>query len=142
MKEKRIKPGPKPIKIDWDMFDRLCYIQCTLEEIAFGLGCSTDTVERACQRERQMQFAELYKKRSAGGKMSLRRALWKNAVDKGNLGAQIWLSKQHLGMTEKIEEKSHVETDHVFRIGFSDEYDSINPAKENEAPAIDPAIKV
>ena len=63
--------GRTQIQIDSTLFEKLCGLQCTLEEISGVLGCSEDTVERWCKRTYSQTFAEAYKKHSAGGKMSL-----------------------------------------------------------------------
>ena len=67
------------IEIKQDLFESLCGLQCTLEEIAGVLGCSEDTVERWCKRTYSLGFADAYKKHSARGKMSLRRAQFRLA---------------------------------------------------------------
>lgn len=86
------------IKIDWEQFDKLCAIQCTLVEIAEWFGCSIDTIERAVKREKSMGFAEYYKIKSSRGKISLRRQQFKLA-EKYPVMA-IWLGKQYLGQAD------------------------------------------
>jgi transposase len=81
-------------------FERLCEVQCTLEEIAHVLDVSEDTVERWCKRTYELGFADAYKKLSATGKTSLRRYQFE-AAKKGNVTMQIWLGKQYLGQTDK-----------------------------------------
>ena len=92
------------IVIDWDLFKRLCRIQCTQAEIADVLGCSVDTLERAVKREKSSSFAELYKKEAAQGKMSLRRAQYRVAIGgdgrQPNTAMLIWLGKQYLGQKD------------------------------------------
>ena len=96
------KRGPKPIVIDWVQFDTLCQLQCTLEELAFAFKCSVDTIERRVEQEKKLKFAEYYKIVSAGGKMSLRR--WQfAAAKKGNTSMLIWLGKQYLKQSDKME---------------------------------------
>ena len=95
------KRGRPPIIIDWEQFDNLCQLQCTLEEISGFFKCSEDTIENKVKQEKGVIFSEYYKKASAGGKASLRRAMFKTALA-GNVTAQIWLSKQHLGMSDHI----------------------------------------
>ena len=92
----------RPIKeIDFSLFESLCEIQCTLVEIAGVLKVSEDTVERRCKEQYGETFAESYKKLSAPGLMSLRRAQMKTALD-GNATMQIWLGKQLLGQNDKL----------------------------------------
>lgn len=91
--------GRPKLNIDPELVQRLASIQCTNSEIAAVCKCSTDTIE--------IRFsAELAKGREEG-KKTLREGLWELAK-RGNLGALIWLSKQHLGMSEKIEEKQEI----------------------------------
>ena len=105
--------------IDWKLFDKLSFIQCTQVEIASVLELSVDTLERRVKSKFKMTYAEYYKKRSAGGKMSLRRAQWTKAIgttknvkneqtgeietiqnNDGNVTMQIWLGKQYLNQSE------------------------------------------
>lgn len=88
------------IEINWEEFDKLCNLQCTLSEIAGWFGCSEDTIERACKREKNEGFADYYKKKSQNGKISLRRKQMEIAL-KGNVGMLIWLGKQYLGQNDK-----------------------------------------
>ncbi len=100
------KKGGRPkFDIDWREFDKLCLLQCTLDEFAGWFGCSEDTIERAVKRERRMGFAEYLKQKRAGGKVSLRRAQWVSALS-GDKTLLIWLGKQYLGQvdSQKIEQ--------------------------------------
>ena len=89
------------IEIDREQFQKLCAIQCTLSEIASWFKCSEDTIERWCQRELKMGFAESFKTYSADGKISLRRTQFKMAEH--NCSMAIWLGKQYLGQKEQQE---------------------------------------
>lgn len=83
------------LEIDPTLVLKLAAIHCTMNEIASVVECSVDTLER--------RFADVIAKGRDQGKMKLRKGLWDLAED-GNLGALIWLSKQHLGMSEKVEQ--------------------------------------
>lgn len=92
----------RPLKqIDQSTFEELCKIQCTLVEIAGVLRVSEDTVERWCKRTYKESFAEAYKKHSAEGRTSLRRAQFRMAEK--NPALAIWLGKQYLGQSDKVE---------------------------------------
>lgn len=93
---------PAKDKIDKSTFEKLCGMWCTLIEIADFFGVSEDTVERWCKETYEDTFAEVYKRRSSQGNISLRRWQLKSA-EKGNVTMQIWLGKQHLGQKEKVE---------------------------------------
>lgn len=91
-------------EIDKKIFENLCGLQCTLEEIAGVFDCSADTIERWCKREYKQTFAEVYKKHSAKGKMSLRRMQFKLAEKSAAMA--IFLGKNYLGQKDNI-----IETD-------------------------------
>ena len=91
-------------EIDKKIFENLCGLQCTLEEIAGVFDCSVDTIERWCKREYRETFAEVYKKHSAKGKTSLRRIQFKLAEKSAAMA--IFLGKNYLGQKDSI-----IETD-------------------------------
>lgn len=91
-------------EIDKKIFENLCGLQCTLEEIAGVFDCSADTIERWCKREYKQTFAEVYKKHSAKGKTSLRRTQFKLAEKSAAMA--IFLGKNYLGQKDNI-----IETD-------------------------------
>ena len=108
MADKKSGPGPGRPKtpIDWRKVANMCKIQCTLEEIAGILEMTVDNLERRTESEQGMKFSDFYKQKSAGGKCSLRRRLYKVAHSdeiRGSVSAAIWLSKNYLGMSDKIE---------------------------------------
>lgn len=86
-------------EIDFKLVENMCQIQCTKSEIASVLQVSEDTIEKRIAEQYNCNFTEYYKRHSEGGKASLRRSMFKSA-HKGNVTAQIWLSKQHLGMRD------------------------------------------
>ncbi len=99
------KRGRPPKEIDWPTFEKLCSIQCTLAEIAAWFCCSEDTIERKVEEEYGLIFADVFKEKKRFGKISLRRTLFQKAQE-GNPTLLIWLSKQHLGMSDKTEAKT------------------------------------
>ena len=92
--------------IDWRQFDKLCELQPTQEEFASYFNCSIDTIERACLRDKKMTFAEYFRQKAGLGKLSLRRAQHKAAIN-GNVTMQIWLGKQRLGQRDKPVDEQH-----------------------------------
>lgn len=95
------------IKIDWTQFDKLCHIQCTIEEISAWFDCSVDTIERAVRREKKVGFAEYFGQKRKNGAISLRRKQYELAMN-GNVTLLIWLGKQYLGQSDKLEQKSQI----------------------------------
>ena len=86
-------------EIDREQFEKLCGLQCTLEEIAGWFRCSGDTIERWCIRELEMPFADAFKKYSQDGKISLRRDQFN--IAKKNAAMAIFLGKQYLGQRDE-----------------------------------------
>lgn len=93
------KGGRPKIKIDKSQFEKLCSLQCTLEEIAGFFDCSDDTIERWCKSEYKQGFAEVFRQKRQNGRISLRRTQWKLA--ERNVSMAIWLGKQYLGQKEQ-----------------------------------------
>lgn len=100
------KIGRPRIDIKKDVFESLCSIMCTEEEIAMFFKCTVDTINNWCKRTyknfdgKPMTFSEVYKRYSSVGRISLRRQLFKQA-EAGNTTMQIFLAKTILGMREE-----------------------------------------
>lgn len=83
--------------IDPKLVHDLAAIGCKTTEIASITGASVDTLDR--------RFAEEMRKGRSNLRASLRR--WQlESAKKGNVAMLIWLGKQYLQQTEKIEEVS------------------------------------
>lgn len=87
--------------IDKEQFEKLCSIQCTLDEVAGFFNCSPDTVERWCEKTYKERFAEIYAKKRGIGRVSLRRSQFRMAETNPTMA--IWLGKQYLGQTDRQE---------------------------------------
>ena len=101
------KTGRPLIAINWKQVDQMCAIHCTGEEQAAILEISYDTLNRACKRDKKMIFADYFRQKSAGGKMSLRRRQYSEAME-GNTTMLVWLGKNWLDQTDKQEVKQEV----------------------------------
>ena len=88
----------------WKQVEALCKIQCTGEEIASIMGVSYDTLNGIMLRDLKMSFTEYFGEKSSAGRASLRRRQWLTA-DGGNATMQIWLGKQWLGQTDKVDQR-------------------------------------
>ncbi len=102
MPKEPTKMGAPRKEIDWKEFDKLCQLQCTLEEIAGWFDCSKDNIRNKIKEKFNMTFSTYFEQKRAGGKISLRRMQFQTA-EKGNAAMQIWLGKQYLGQTDKQE---------------------------------------
>ena len=105
MTKEKNKGGRPRAAIDYQKLDSMCAILCTGEEIAAILDIDYDTLGRALKRDGHIGFAEYFKKKSSNGKMSLRRKQYQAAIE-GNTTMLVWLGKQHLGQTDKSENRN------------------------------------
>ena len=95
--------------------EKLCGMQCTLVEIAGFFNCSEDTIENWCKKTYKGQtFSEVFKRKSAKGKISVRRKQFQVA-ESGNATMLIWLGKQYLGQTEKQDVELTLNEDETVR---------------------------
>lgn len=96
------KKGGRPrVPIDWDEFNKLCYMQATLEEISSWYNCGITTIEERVREEHGIGFREYWRQKSDGGKISLRRAQFQKAIDEGHPTMLIWLGKNVLNQADK-----------------------------------------
>ena len=112
-KETKKNLGGRPSKlplINQEHFEGMCRIQCTKDEICGILDIDEGTLTKWCKETYNLGFSDIYKKKSSTGKMSLRRQQFKSA-ENGNVTMQIWLGKQYLGQTDKIEQKQEDKLD-------------------------------
>lgn len=92
------KMGRPKIHIDQTEFEKLCKLQCTKEEIAGWFNCSEDKIETWCKEVYNDTFTAVFKSKSVGGKISLRRSQFKLAETSSAMA--IWLGKQYLGQRD------------------------------------------
>lgn len=93
-------------EIDQKQFESLCGLQCTLEEICGWFDVCSDTMEAWCKRTYKRSFSEVFAQKRGTGKISLRRMQWRLA--KKNAAMAIFLGKQFLGQSDKVETKVNV----------------------------------
>ena len=100
--DKNTTKGRPKIQLDCDQIRRLSELQCSRGEIAYVMGCSVDTLDRHHKDDINQGKAQ--------GKIKLRRAMYRNAVEKDNAVMQIWLSKNYLGFQDNpaTEESSSI----------------------------------
>lgn len=86
----------RPIKkIDEALLEKLAMINCSVEECASTLGVDSTTLQR--------RYAAVFKMGRDKGKMSLKRQMWRKAIDQDNTVMQIFLSKNMLGYRDRVE---------------------------------------
>jgi hypothetical protein len=94
--------GRPRIEIDFDTLEKLCQLQCTRDEICGFFDVDDHTLSTKVKEKGYENFSAYYKRHLGTGKISLRRLQWKNA-ENGSVPMQIWLGKQMLGQTDKVE---------------------------------------
>lgn len=119
--------------MDWEKFDALCAEQCTLEDIAFELGLSPDTIETRIRENYNCTFSELFQIKRRPGLMSLRRRMYLAAMG-GDTTMMIWLNKKHKNVMDIEGDSEEKQKDFKIKsidIQFVD--DSEECAKEKES---------
>lgn len=100
------KMGAPVKEVDFDELDKLLFIQCTAAECAYFFDISEDTLSTRVREHAGVTFSEYKQQKGARGRISLRRKQFETAM-KGNVTMMIWLGKQILKQSDKIEETGH-----------------------------------
>ena len=103
------KMGRPKKYIDQEQFEKLCAMQCTLEEICAWFNVQDDTLNSWCKRTYKKTLSEVFKQKRGLGKISLRRSGFELAQH--NPAVHIFYAKNFLGMTDKIETQVAVISD-------------------------------
>lgn len=118
-----------------DLVKQLFLIHCTMEEVEQITGLSERTLRR--------RYAGIIKSARASGKSALRKAMWKNALEKLDGPMQRFLAANLLGMSIQRSPDAPpppVEGETTFKIGWADENDQPNNAQTDQAAKIDQPI--
>lgn len=95
------KMGRPRIELDPAEIEKLCRLNCTMDEMAAFFGCSTDTIERRMKEDEDLKLA--IEKGRATGKISLRRKQFQILEDSNSASMAIWLGKQLLGQRDNLD---------------------------------------
>lgn len=128
-KQKRGKGRPEKVwnEADINLFKQLCRIFCTEEEICSIMSINKMTLVNCINKylyeditghkrrgnAKKLDFLEAFKKYSAHGRRSLRRAQFEQATN-GNVTMLIWMGKQYLGQSDTPEENVDIEDTDAF----------------------------
>ena len=91
--------GPPPKEIDQKIFENLCGIQCTMNEILAVLEITDKTLTAWCKRTYNLPFSEVFKIKRQKGFVSLRRTQFRLAEKSAAMA--IFLGKNYLGQNDK-----------------------------------------
>jgi hypothetical protein len=95
----KAKMGRPKKEIDQKVFEGLCGLQCTKNEICEFLEISSKTLNKWCKEIYKQTFSLVFVKKSVIGKISHRRAGFKLA--KTNAAVWIFIAKNYLGMRDQ-----------------------------------------
>ena len=90
--ETKAGPGRPKVEIDQEQVVKLAKLGANNTEIADFFDCSESVIRK--------RFNGVLKQARSHLKMRLRQAMIDNAIHKGNVVAQIWLSKNYLKMSD------------------------------------------
>ena len=101
MTKNRKGAGRPKIIVDIEILKNLASIGCPDYEIASVLNVSARTLKR--------NYAEIIDTYREKGKSSLRKKMWDKAIKKDNTLMQVFLSKNVLGMSDKVQQTNVTE---------------------------------
>lgn len=99
--EEKNKGGRPEKRPDWKEIEKLCALQCTVEEIAGFIDICADTLDKYSKIDFGISFSEYLRQKKQVGKISLRRRQWK--LSEKNTAMAIFLGKNMLGQKDKQE---------------------------------------
>jgi len=100
-------------KIDKEQFEKLSRMMCTRSEIVSFFGISEDTLEAWCKQEYGDTPYHVICSLGNSGKARLRQIQFEQAEKNPTMA--IWLGKQYLGQTDKVEQQNET------KVIFSDD---------------------
>jgi hypothetical protein len=107
MKKTLTKKNIQPV-IDWELMKDQIGKGMTLEIVAKMHGYSLDQIKKRCRKELRLQFNDFVVLSEEASKVQLKNAMWDKGVQEGNVAMLIWLSKNILGYSDKVEQKVDV----------------------------------
>lgn len=109
---------PAQNRIKKEEFEKLCSLQCTYNEICDWFDVEDDTLNSWCKKTYGTTFSEVFKIKRGKGQISLRRTQWKLAEK--NAAMAIFLGKQYLGQTDKVETTGEIKTTPTIKLEVVD----------------------
>lgn len=94
--------GRGQVTIDWDTVGKLLEAGCSGESIATQFGIHRTTLYNRCKVDMGLTFSTFSQQKKMLGDNLLRAKQYQTAMS-GNVTMQIWLGKQRLGQTDKME---------------------------------------
>jgi len=120
------RTGRTPAVIDWDTVGKLLEADCKTVDIARQLGVSEMTLYRRCKADLNVSYVTFSQQKKMLGDNLLRAKQYQTAMS-GNVTMQIWLGKQRLGQTDKLEHQGKDGGPFVLRVEY------VNKRTDNNA---------
>jgi AraC-like DNA-binding protein len=96
-------------ELDWKVLDSILQFGATLIDCSEMCGMSDDSIQRKIRDEHGCTFTEYRNRKMSRMRVRLLQKQYESAMA-GNTALLIWLGKQHLGQTDKAEDKITHET--------------------------------
>ena len=103
-----MKRGRKPIEIDQGRLEGMVTYGATCLDCANEFDCSEDTIVNFVKKTYGMNFSEFSNKKQGTIRMKLRHKQIQMALE-GNPVMAIFLGKQYLGQSDKVETKQEID---------------------------------
>lgn len=106
------RTGRPPTPIDASKLDVMMQYGATCSEVANEFNCSEDAIVRYIKRNYKMNYAEYSHKKKGSVRMRLRTKQVELAL-KGNIPMLIWLGKNILGQSDKMEHATQLSEEDI-----------------------------
>ena len=121
-KLEKTRMGAPEKPFDWNLLESLAILECELlyvaERMLIGVGAEVNKtaiesmmkrINRQLSKRFDCTYVQYRRQKEEYRRAKLRQLMWKTA-EKGNCVMQIWLSKQILGYSDKVEQT--IDADH------------------------------
>ena len=122
--------------IDWDKIDNYFICGASITQCAAQIGCSVDTLERRCRKEKNAEIAQYHQEKREKGNLLLHAAQFDKAIKEKNPTMLIWLGKQRLGQKEIIDDRITKDIEKKFDQQMSKIMDLLSPSDELKAAIV------
>jgi transcriptional antiterminator len=102
----------KKREIDWELFEKLVWVPVlATHHLADMLKVSKKTLERHVKQKYGLTIDAVREQKSGPMRHTLFSSMWNAATVQGNISAMIWMSKNVLGWSDKVEQKTEVKAE-------------------------------
>ncbi len=109
------KLGAPEKEFNWKLLDSVLQFGARLIDCSDMLELSDDTIQRRIKKEHDCTFSEYRNRKMSKMRMKLLQKQYDVAM-KGNVSMLIWLGKNHLGQSDKIDE--NIKSTHKVELAY------------------------